>query len=139
MPCRYYGPGEEEAIIRAECDKVTRLLCTTMTEIQNEGALHRPGLCLPQEVLDWWEDHKAKDAKRKAAEAAALKKEMEALVADPVSREVLERVVRVVGQHAAAAHVLAELDRRLKAGENVCAYQAGNSFYVGPAPKPRQR
>lgn len=56
---------------------------------------------------------------------------------DPVSREVLERVARIIGPSSAAAQTLAELDRRLKAGENVCAYQAGNSFYVGPAPKDR--
>lgn len=56
---------------------------------------------------------------------------------DPVSREVLERIVRVIGPQSAAAQALAELDRRIAAGEHVAAYQAGRSFFVGPAPRDR--
>lgn len=55
---------------------------------------------------------------------------------DPVSREVLERIVQIVGPQSAAAQALAELDRRIQAGEHVAAYQAGQSFFVGPAPAP---
>lgn len=64
-----------------------------------------------------------------------MKIDMDAL--DPVSREVLERVARIVGPHSAAAQALTELDKRIKAGERVAAYQAGTAFYVGPAPKDR--
>ena len=65
MPCRYFLPGEEEAIQRKELDRVTRLLCEVMTELEAEGALDRPGICLSNEVMQWWREHQIRDKKRK--------------------------------------------------------------------------
>lgn len=56
---------------------------------------------------------------------------------EPLSRSIVERIAYVVGESSAAAKALIELDRRLALGENVCVYQAGRSFFVGPAPRER--
>jgi len=88
MPCRYFLPGEEEAIQRKELDRVTRLLCEVMTELKAEGALDRPGICLSNEVMQWWREHQIRDKKRKEWEAAAAAR---AVVAKDEEIAVLKR------------------------------------------------
>lgn len=81
MPCTYYTPEEEARIehqekqkLKAELDKVTRLLCEVMTEVENE---YHPQFS--KEIKDWWKDHQEKDKARLKAEEAVLKlaKEMQ--------------------------------------------------------------
>jgi hypothetical protein len=52
----------------------------------------------------------------------------------PVSRDVMERVARILGPSSAAAQALADLDHRLASGQNVAIYEIGSSYFVGPAP-----
>lgn len=85
MPCTYYTPEEtsrqnyeESQRLKTELDKVTRLLCELMHEVEHE---YHPNITL--ELEEWWADHKEKDKARLAAEEAAeeaalkLAKEME--------------------------------------------------------------
>lgn len=53
---------------------------------------------------------------------------------EPISREVVERIAHIIGGNLAAAAALADLDRRLAAGENAAIFLANQSFIVGPAP-----
>ena len=83
MPCTYYSPGEEAAIAaekldstekklrsitrlmnkhRRELDKVTRLLCEIVGEIEGDGYTFN------KEVTEWWEKHKKLDALREKEE-----------------------------------------------------------------------
>lgn len=51
---------------------------------------------------------------------------------EPMSRDVIERIARIVGPSSAAAQALAELDRRLALKQNVAIYKIGSSFFIGP-------
>lgn len=75
MPCTYVESAEEIRIrlqkenarviapYKHETDKVTRLLCSVMTNLEDDliSSLKRkvPGLS------EWWKDHQAKDAAKK--------------------------------------------------------------------------
>jgi hypothetical protein len=79
MGCRYYLPGEELGIeceqsakLRAELDKLTRMLCQACGVLEDVFEAVPPG-----EVTDWWEQHKRDDAERWAAEQAAARSEGE--------------------------------------------------------------
>jgi hypothetical protein len=52
----------------------------------------------------------------------------------PISREIVERIARIIGPTSAAQLALDELDQRVKLGEHVCIFETASSFVVGPAP-----
>lgn len=58
MPCTYYGPGEEEGILRNELNIATRVACDACR------ALEAAGLPIPNDSKLWWEAHKERDRKR---------------------------------------------------------------------------
>lgn len=93
MPCRYYGPGEYEAIqladqsalareYRLELDRLSALLCRACKSA-DEAAL-------PADVRAWWVQHQKDDDA--AAEAARLESiERERAKAAKVAQEQRER------------------------------------------------
>jgi uncharacterized protein with PhoU and TrkA domain len=54
---------------------------------------------------------------------------------EPVSRDVVEHIAKIVGESSGAQQALKDLDTRLGHGENVCIYRAGKMWIVGPAPR----
>jgi len=76
MPCTYYSPAEERDIAdkklvsttrrmnryKRELDKVTRLLCEIVGEIEGDGYTFN------KEVTAWWEKHQKMDALREKKE-----------------------------------------------------------------------
>lgn len=55
--------------------------------------------------------------------------------AEPVSREVVERIADILGPSAAATGALLDLERRLADGENAAIFLVrGGGWIVGPAP-----
>lgn len=80
MPCYSYEPSEEEAMRndahnknKQELDTVTRLLCSTLRQIENNKSQNLNDITatdLPSEFLkieglsDWWTEHKKWDELR---------------------------------------------------------------------------
>lgn len=91
MPCRYdETPAEIEqrqkaahdtrAKMKRDLDLLTRLLCGTMKQMSPMQV--QTLYSLVPELKEWWEDHKLKDAKREAQEAAAKQKRIAKLRAE---------------------------------------------------------
>lgn len=77
MPCRDYDDEPAQIIqgahntnrkLKADLDKVTRLLCGTMKTMSEPQV--KIVCSLVPDLKDWWEDHKLKDQKREAQEKA---------------------------------------------------------------------
>ena len=92
MPCEYYTSDEIIRDLRADNTKLTQLLCRLCFCLEASNAF--PNLL---DVKAWWEEHKARDARRadlaaKQAEASASRKEaIEAVLAklSPAERQLI--------------------------------------------------
>lgn len=63
MPCLDPdGPSYEISELHEKLNTTTRLLCAVLETME------RRGVAIPSGALEWWEDHKRKDAKRRAEE-----------------------------------------------------------------------
>lgn len=99
MPCRMDDMpsdadllGQENEFLRKEGDKVTRMLCEVMTEIDEEFS--KSGLepiGRSAELRTWWEKHKAIDEKRKSDEQKLREWAAKARAARKVKKEAKER------------------------------------------------
>lgn len=67
MPCRSDYP-EDYAYSRVEVDKITRMLCETISYFSSRGTAW-----MSKELRHWWEDHQEADRKRLAADAEKVK------------------------------------------------------------------
>lgn len=65
MPCRSEDYGESEEQLRIELDKATRLLCATLTNLEENGKIREYA---DDETLLWWDAHKRFDLMRKEEE-----------------------------------------------------------------------
>jgi len=88
MPCRsdYMNDGgaaeiavanEKTRKVKAELDRITRLLCYACKKLgNNSGGLPRAeDLAIHQELYKWWTEHQIADAKREAEEKRRKDKE----------------------------------------------------------------
>jgi hypothetical protein len=53
---------------------------------------------------------------------------------EQVSSKIVRRIAKIMGESSGAHAALKELDERLAKGENVCIYNSGKAWIVGPAP-----
>lgn len=79
MPCNHAPnplPGEtqNEANLREQGNRLTRMLCDLCGKVEEQGDLH----LLSDETQAWWVIHKEFDLKLREAEEAARKAEVEA-------------------------------------------------------------
>lgn len=92
MPCRSYesdGYSDNSAELKqlkAIADKLARIACKAMTELEKNG-VEDFLLLQDDELRNWWKQHKIDDAKAEAArkakrEAAKLRKEALAKLTD---------------------------------------------------------
>ena len=69
MPCRdYYSDDAHDwhrEAYKAQCDKLARIACAAMTELEQVGKAEFLVL-RNEEVRDWWEEHKEADRKERA-------------------------------------------------------------------------
>ena len=70
MPCYYTGTAEGDARLAAqeattELTEVTRLLCKAMKVVERERLLKS----MPDDVRDWWREHKVIDRKAQSRKA----------------------------------------------------------------------
>lgn len=76
MPCMSYDddPGYNERQWKAKTDKLARIACKALTELEKQG---RADFLLidDTEVRDWWTAHKVADAKAKAAKEERARRE----------------------------------------------------------------
>jgi hypothetical protein len=56
---------------------------------------------------------------------------------EPISREIVARIAKIIGPDSGAQKALNDLDARLAAGEDVVIFQGGSALIVGPAPPPK--
>lgn len=92
MPCRDGGPCEEDIARDAQrerkkqqdkLDKVTRLLCETLTVIEQCADDLGPSVVkslVSKECAVWWNEHQAADKRRIAAEEKAVREEKKRLL-----------------------------------------------------------
>ena len=70
MPCMSYDddPGYSDRQWKAKTDKLARIACRAMTELEKQG---RADFLMidDSEVREWWTAHKEADAKAQAAKA----------------------------------------------------------------------
>lgn len=76
MPC-HSDPVYTSTHDLAELDKVTRLLCKVMAELDSKPGhrVREVGLLDDKELKAWWKEHKAFDMERRKVEKAAEKAE----------------------------------------------------------------
>jgi len=90
MPCRDEGEPiyVDNPELKKKLDKVTRLLCSTMKELEAQGMWWTIKSIESGELKEWWEKHKKADAKREAKEVAKLeeKKRKEKLRKEALSK-----------------------------------------------------
>ena len=72
MPCQYYSPEEERAIVNAELDKLTRLLCEATKLIDFKKVREE----MSQELWAWIFDHAQEDEKRHKKERTETKRKL---------------------------------------------------------------
>lgn len=83
MPCNDggYSSSDYERIRHSETqkklDKVTRLLCTVIGQLENTKVGHP--VYLDEETLDWWKEHKELDRQRLIKEEQQRKQKIEIL------------------------------------------------------------
>lgn len=74
MPCRDYDDGPSTYTIQQDkIDKLTRMLCETLTHVDESGyntILNKRS----KEVAQWWSEHQELDRALRAAEATALRR-----------------------------------------------------------------
>lgn len=63
MPCSYYLPGEEVAVLSKRLSKVTAIACALCKQIEMNGNQ------VPVVAEAWWKEHKEMDRQREADEA----------------------------------------------------------------------
>lgn len=92
MPCMDYDarPGqmksnvtnykEEIERLKARNDQLAQMLCVVLSKWETDALV--VGAVLPDDVLNWWTDHKEKDAARRAEEKNTLRANILRLVAD---------------------------------------------------------
>lgn len=76
MPCVYHETDQEieerESERREALDKLTRMLCAVITQLEKDGvanvtlkqAAHCAKGLYPNDIVDWWKAHQAEDRKR---------------------------------------------------------------------------
>ena len=69
MPCRDYDTDYVNNELSAKCDKLTRMLCETLSKIESLNNFADTKLILSEETMDWWNKHKEADKKRREQEA----------------------------------------------------------------------
>lgn len=74
MPCRDYDDGlSTYQIQQIKIDTLTRMLCETLTHVDESGyktILNKRS----KEVTQWWNEHQERDRKRRIAEGAELRR-----------------------------------------------------------------
>lgn len=71
MPCQYYGPGEEEAILRKAADNLSAMLCAVCRAYPQAVDAH-------PDLAEWWEEHQRHDREREEREARERQRKEEA-------------------------------------------------------------
>lgn len=72
MPCRSYSEEEERETLQRDADRLAQLLCSTLAHLEDFVFHQGCGQvlqALPQDVREWWAEHKRRDDERKAQEA----------------------------------------------------------------------
>lgn len=97
MPCRDYessyntGPSLTEQRLKEQCDRLARIACKAMTELEKDG--HADFLLLKDdEVRDWWLKHKEADRKRMEEEERKRAEREEKKRLKKLKEEVLGRL-----------------------------------------------
>lgn len=62
MPCRDYNEIDEQVFARQQRDKLARIACKALTELEDQGVADFL-LLKDDEVREWWEQHKIDDAR----------------------------------------------------------------------------
>ena len=71
MPCYDYDTHYVSNELSAKCDKLTRMLCETLRELESRGDKDTDYMknFLSKETIEWWQKHTEADAKRREQEA----------------------------------------------------------------------
>ena len=95
MPCKDYedhyyrvGNSDETNKVREQNDRLARIACAAMTELEHNGIAE--GILLRNdEVRTWWEAHKIADAKARAEKAKKEAAELEKRRLAKIKQELL--------------------------------------------------
>lgn len=70
MPCYDHDDRFYNQELSAKCDKLTRMLCETLRELESRGDKDTDYMknFLSKETIEWWDKHKEADVKRREQE-----------------------------------------------------------------------